>query len=325
MENRVLQTRVRFARNISAFPFPPAMTSALSQQVLEEVFLWSKCAFKAVDYQCIRLNDLAVEERLRLFHRHLISSDFLENTLERGLILSADEELSIMVNEEDHLRIQVLKQGYDLWKAFAEALEVHRDLENQFEFAFDHRLGYLTSCTTNVGTGMRASVQLHLPGLTLSNDTERIVQSFTNLGIEFRGTYGERSEVFGDVYQVSNKRTLGVSEDQIIRELEQVITMLLKAEDLARQQYILGNLQMEDRMYRAIGLIRYAKRLGYKESFDLLSLLRLGSEMMLSDFPSLLVIDLALDAIKAQSVLLQIQSEDKLATDRASSVRAILF
>lgn len=325
MENKVLNTRVRLARNLSAFPFPPAMTYELSHQVLESMMLWASSEGSHRGYRAIRLNTLDIEERLALFQRHLISSDFLENTLSRGLILSSDQTMSIMINEEDQLRIQVLKSGYHLWGALEEAASVHRQIEKVFDLSFHERLGYLTACTTNVGTGMRASVQLHLPGIALSKDADHLVQSFTHLGIELRGTYGERSEVFGDVYQVSNRRTLGVSEDQIIRELDQVVGMLLKTENLARERYILGEPLMEDKMYRAMGIVQYAKRLGYKEAFDLVSLIRLGSELSLEGFPDIHVIDEALEALKAQIAMHYIQPEDQLAANRATVMKRILF
>jgi protein arginine kinase len=325
MENKVLNTRIRLARNLRDFPFPPAMTYALSHQFLENMMLWVNTEGLSYDYKAIRLNALDLEDRLALFHRHLISSDFLENTLSRGLILSSDQTMSIMINEEDQLRIQVLKSGYHLLRALDEALAVHRQIEKAFDLAFHDRFGYLTACTTNVGTGMRASVQLHLPGIALSKDADHLIQSFTQLGIELRGTYGERSEVFGDVYQVSNRRTLGVSEEQIIRELDQVVGMLLKTENVARQRYILGEPLMEDKMYRAMGIIRYAKRLGYKEAFDLVSLVRLGSELSLKDFPDLLIIDDALEALKAQIAMHHIQHEDHLSASRATIMKRILF
>ena len=276
----IISSRVRLARNLSSYRFLDQMDASqqtqLNQAVVERLgelnlgenkleFLWT--------------DQLSSDQRQSLVERHLASADFIR----RGnnvLALSGDNSISVMINEEDHLRIQVIVPGLDLEKAYETVNQCDDFLNESFEYAFDERLGYLTTCMTNLGTGLRASVMMHLPALEAAGALNSIGNTVSKLGLTIRGTYGEGSNAYGSVYQISNQITLGISEEQAIENLKNVVNQILFSENEARKALQeRSKLALEDRVYRSYGILRYARSLSVEELYKLLSDVRLGVSM----------------------------------------------
>lgn len=269
----VVSTRIRLARNLAHYPFPNRMTVEQRREVVEAV-----C--DAVDQigglvlRRIELSSCAEREVLALVERHLISYDFARQS-GSTLLLSADERISIMINEEDHIRIQVMSAGMDLKEAYELADRVDTALDERLHFAFDDRLGYLTQCPTNLGTGMRASLMLHLPALQEGGAIRHIAGSVSKLGLTIRGAFGEGSQPQGAFYQMSNQVTLGISETAAMDNLIGIAEQIMKEEENARKQAA-QKPAFEDRVWRSLGLLKTARLLSNDEAMKLLSNVRLG-------------------------------------------------
>lgn len=276
----IISSRVRLARNLNAYRFLDRMDAEQQQELnravtekLKEINLGeNKLEFIWTD----RLTD---DQKQSLVERHLASSDFIR----RGnnvLALSEDNSISIMINEEDHLRIQVIVPGFDLEKAYETANQCDDFLNEGFEYAFDEHLGYLTTCMTNLGTGLRASVMMHLPALEAAGALGSIINTVSKLGLTIRGTFGEGSNAYGAVYQISNQITLGISEEQAIENLKNVVNQILYSENEARKNLQARNsLALEDRVYRSYGILKYVRSITAEELYKLLSDVRMGVSM----------------------------------------------
>lgn len=215
-----------------------------------------------------------------LVEKHLISPHLAENAVHGAVLLSGNEEISIMINEEDHIRIQCLFPGFQLTEALKAANEIDDWLEEYVNYAFDEKFGYLTSCPTNAGTGLRASVMMHLPGLVLTQQMNRIVPAINQLGLVVRGIYGEGSEALGNIFQISNQITLGKSEDDIVDDLKSVVGQIISQERSAREALAkTSNIQLEDRVFRSYGTLANSRIIETKEAARCLSDLRLGIDM----------------------------------------------
>lgn len=276
----VMSSRIRLARNIAGVPFPNMGDYASNTDVLEKIFhvLRKTPFFK--NGLIAKLSDLSDLEKQILLERHLISKEHLVNRLESGIAISAKQDLSIMVNEEDHLRIQVLKSGFRLSECWSLIEDVDSELEKELDFAFSPQVGYLTACPTNVGTGMRASIMLHLPGLVLMELINKVMQAIIKLGMTVRGFYGEGSEVLGNLFQISNQVTLGKSEKDIISNLNRVLNLVVEHERNSRELMRQKNEQrLQDRIGRAYGILANAHIISSKETISLLSALRMGMDM----------------------------------------------
>lgn len=271
----VVSTRIRLARNISEYPFPNKLntksSTALNNIIKEAVEKDNKYSLKFIE-----MKTLARFEAASMAERHIISPEFASDTDGRALLLSDDEDISIMLNEEDHIRLQVMKSGFALDEAYAIADDIDNSLSQKFNFAFDERIGYLTQCPTNLGTGMRASVMLHLPALTMSGQIHKLINTVSKLGLTFRGAFGEGTAAVGDMYQLSNQITLGISEEYAIKNLK-AITLQLCAQERALREEMLKDVTTEDRIFRAYGVLKWARILNTKELMENLSLVRLGS------------------------------------------------
>jgi protein arginine kinase len=273
----VISSRVRLARNLHRFPFLTMASPSLRAEVekfvrprLEEAKLPRKLAYWS-------LSEITPVERTLLVERHLISRELAQGEGERGVAVGPDEALSIMVNEEDHLRLQVIRSGLQLDEAYDEIDRMDTALEGSLNFAFSPRFGYLTACPTNVGTGMRISVMMHLPAAVLSKQMDKVLQSLQRLSYTVRGFYGEGTSPLGDFYQVSNQITLGKSERDIIAEMKKVIPEIIKFERSWRHKLLENEpKKLEDRVWRAYGILKHARRISSEEATDLLSALRLG-------------------------------------------------
>lgn len=273
----VLSSRVRLARNIRGWTFPHATDADRLCDLREEVFRAVLRDSPLASARRLQMEDLEELELQFLRERNLISSDLARFVLGRGLILAEDEGCGLMVNEEDHLRVQALAPGLDPAGCLARAGEVAQALDGGLGFAFDARLGYLTACPTNVGTGMRASALMHLPALVLTGDLERVLHGLRRLDFAVRGTYGEGSGAMGALFQISNAATLGQSEDQIVDHLKTHAGKVAECEEKARAALLdKDRLRLEDRIWRAWGKLTHARLLSTREALDALSDLRLG-------------------------------------------------
>jgi protein arginine kinase len=277
----VLSTRIRLARNLNHAPFAGRATAQQRALVLEAVdTAWPQCASARGGVR-ILLDELDGGERTVLHERHLVSKELMASAEGRpghsasALFLAG--ALGAMVNEEDHLRLQTLQSGFALQPSYAALDRLDRELGGVLPFAFHREFGYLTACPTNAGTGLRASVLIHLPGLVLTKEISKVLQGLAQVGLTFRGLYGEGSEVVGNFFQLSNQTTLGKSEDELLDHLGKIVRQVVDYEEQARQVLLRdAPTVIEDKVWRAYGLLRHARSLSFEEAMNLLSGVRLG-------------------------------------------------
>ncbi len=271
--------RIRLARNINGLPFPNRMSAddrrELNQRVKNAILNSNTSFSKTLKY--ISMCDIPEIQRYAMVERHIISPEFAAKTEESAIILSDDESISIMIGEEDHLRIQVITAGMDLKKAYDIAESIDTFLCDALHFAFDDELGYLTECPTNLGTGLRASVMLHLPALENSGEISTIIDTVSKIGFTVRGMYGEGSKSLASLYQISNQITLGISENSALENLKVITTQLIDKEEKARQN--LDIIKLEDVCWRAVGTLQNARILSSEEMINLVSRVKLGIGM----------------------------------------------
>lgn len=278
----VMSSRIRYARNVAGFPFPNRASGNERRELLALVKERTLNAGLADKLLWVDLEESPTLERLVLHERHLISKQHAKSSEPRAVAVSSpDEWLSIMVNEEDHLRIQVIRGGFDLPEALRAIDKVDDALETTLDFAFSQRFGYLTACPTNVGTGLRVSSMLHLPALKLSGEIEKVRRAAKALNVAVRGAFGEGSEAVGDIFQISNQTTLGKSETELLEELsERVIPEVVRYERQARGALLeKKSLYLEDRAHRALGVLLHARTIDADEALAQLSLVRLGAQL----------------------------------------------
>ncbi len=281
----VLSTRVRLARNIAGCMFPGSANTETKQRVVsyfDSVRERSKILNEGLYFKAPEFTEL---DKNFLIERHLISPVFLNGDLSKALYIDTSERVSIMVNEEDHLRIQGLSPGLDPRGAYKLARKFDKEISKHLEYDFDNDFGFLTACPTNAGTGMRVSVLIHLPGLVLTREIEKVISRITRTGLVVRGFYGEGSDVLGNLFQVSNQNTLGVSEDEIIDLIDHVTKEINENEAAARKRLMDEAADMmEDKIWRAYGLLQNARMLTADEVMNLLSAVRLGHAMKIINF-----------------------------------------
>lgn len=288
----VISTRIRLARNLKSFPFKEKITKKqqleLNEQVKEAL---SRANFGDTKWNLLYLQELSDMEQLSLVERHLVSRQFIENPENKLLVLSEDQSVSIMVNEEDHLRIQTLASGLNLSGAYRICDKLDDLLDEHLDYAFDDALGYLTVCPTNLGTGLRASVMLHLPALERSQIIPQLIKTVSRLGLTIRGTYGEGTGVVGATYQISNQVTLGLSEKTAVSNLQNVVQQIIENERAARAEIIKNNIDMIDEICRSYGILKYAKLLDSNEFYTHISNVRLGVSEGILDEVSLVTLN----------------------------------
>jgi protein arginine kinase len=324
----VISSRVRLARNIAGMPFPPAMTEEQGDDVAQRILCAVRKNADLTSYRFLQLRMMDEVSRAELVERHVASADLMRNPDIGAILLSADETVSLMINEEDHLRIQGLLPGNQIVEAASRALYAEAFIEKDVPLAFDKALGYLTSCPTNVGTGMRASMMLHLPALKLIGMLKILIDSVVKAGLAVRGIYGEGSEALGDMFQVSNQITLGVTEDDITGTIKAVCEQIVAKEHDARELLLANRrIETEDRLFRSWGLLKYARSVNSKEFMQLLSDTRLA--VALGFITGLDQTDLNKLMIAVQPAALQRQEGRELATEekdvtRANYIRGIL-
>lgn len=228
----------------------------------------------------LRIDDMKTNEKRVLVEKHLISPNLADQSKHGTVLLDKDEAISIMVNEEDHIRIQCLLPGFQLGKGLEKANQIDDWIEQRLTYAFDEKRGYLTSCPTNVGTGLRASVMMHLPALAMTQQLNRILPAINQLGLVVRGIYGEGSEALGNLFQISNQLTLGKSEEDIVEDLRGVVLQLIQQERSARENLLdQSRLQLEDRVHRSFGILAHSRMIESKEATQRLSNVRLGIDL----------------------------------------------
>ncbi|WOO42241.1 protein arginine kinase [Rubellicoccus peritrichatus] len=276
-ESVVLSTRVRLARNIDETPFPSRANKSQRREILarcQDAIAGLKMMQKG---SVLEMQNLSDPEKQVLVERHLISRELSNDKGESGVIVSRDQSCAIMINEEDHLRIQVLRAGYNFKGAWKVIDRIDTGLEDKLDFAFSPEWGFLTACPTNLGTALRASVMLHLPGLVMASQMEKVVRAVNQMGIAVRGLYGEGTDASGSIFQISNQQTLGESEQDIIKRLTGVLDTVIEQEQNARQK-LLENAapKVLDKIGRAFGALQNGHLLSSAEAMNLLSLIRLG-------------------------------------------------
>ena len=327
MSSTVLSSRVRLARNYEDLPFDTARKPEEAATCIARTA--NALALSGMDegFQLIRLNALTETQRKALAESRLISKDLLKEPETAAVLLRQEDALSIMINEEDHLRIQAVRSGLDLLSAASACFRVDDALSRQVVFAFDKQLGYLTACPTNTGTGMRASLLMHLPMLTICKQMGNVGQIVAKVGLTIRGVYGEGAEALGNLYQVSNQVTLGRTEQELISAVTAVGHQLTDMENVLREKTLAtSRVTLEDTVFRAWGLMKYARVMPLNEFFKHWSGVRLGADL------GLLPVKVAtLDAMleQAQDANLQSLAESPLTglqldAKRAECIRAML-
>lgn len=282
----VLSSRIRLARNLASYPFPLKAEKEQLQQVIAQVEKALENSEKLSCLKMLKFADLPAMERQILVEKHLISLQHGDNS-QGAILLQDDGAISVMVNEEDHLRIQCILPGLQLEEALEQADKIDDALSLQLEMAYDQDLGFLTCCPTNVGTGLRASVMLHLPALKYLGRLEAVLRSITKVGLAVRGTYGEGTKAYGNVFQISNQITLGRNELEIVDNIHRVTAQIVEHEKSARDILVKnGKVKLKDLTGRAYGILSNAYAIGSEEAMQLLSDLRLGVDTeMISGIP----------------------------------------
>lgn len=320
----VISSRVRLARNLADFIF---LTVAKDVQRTEiEKFIHEKLnsARLSSTMTYMNLNELSSSDREFLVERHLISLDHAKGNGSRGVAFDNRESWSVMVNEEDHLRIQVLRSGFQLGAAWKEIDELDNKLERHLVYAFSPQFGYLTACPTNVGTGLRISIMLHLPALSMTKQIEKVFDALRRIKYTVRGFYGEGTRASSDFYQISNQVSLGKSEKEVIIEMQNVMPEIIQYERTWREKLLHEpSKKLKDRISRAYGILRYANAISSEETMELLSAVRLGVNLKL-------ICGLSIDTINelfilSQPVHLQKIAKRSLSPDERDVLRAELI
>lgn len=317
----VMSSRVRLARNIKDAAFPGWAKKPERVRILEIIRPAISTLPEMKDSFAESMDNLSTLDKQILVERHLISREHAAKSSGSGLVLNREETLSVMINEEDHMRMQALRPGLQIRHAWNAINQVDSELEGKLDYAFNADLGYLTACPTNIGTGIRVSAMLHLPGLVLAEQINPIIQSVNKLGLAVRGLYGEGTEALGNVFQVSNQMTLGESENGIVERLEKVLGQIIEHEENARATLLEKKAKMVlNHIGRAYGILANAHTITSKETMNLLSLMRLGVD--LGVFPGVdrsLVDELFL---VTQPAHLQKQHSEKLTAEERDLLRA---
>lgn len=274
----VISSRVRLARNLEDIPF----CNRLSKEDINRVLNISKQALNNLGYgiRVMLLKDMDDITKLSLVEKHIVSPDFAFNKSETGMIgINDDENICIMINEEDHIRIQVLSAGLELQNSLNLAVEIDKKLGELLNYAYSEKYGFLTACPTNCGTGLRVSSMVHLPALSSTGNIRKVLEVVDKFGMNIRGLYGEGTKTKGNIYQISNKQTLGITENDTIKNLKIIVDKIIEQERLARHILAKNSIELEDRVYRAYGLFVNCKKISGEECSKLLSEIRLGTDM----------------------------------------------
>jgi protein arginine kinase len=317
----VISSRVRLARNLRNHAFPGWAKKTERLQILEVVKPSVEALSEMADAHSVYSQDLSALEKQVLVERHLISREHAAKGVGSAVVMNRKQTLSIMINEEDHLRMQSIRSGLQLKHVFRMIDKVDTELEGKLDFAFHPQLGYLTACPTNVGTGMRASAMVHLPALVVSEQINQVIQAVNKIGLAVRGLYGEGTEALGNLFQVSNQTTLGEKEDEIIARLQKVIEQIIEHEQNARAGLLQKSpTKLLDHVGRGYGILRHAHSMSSKEALNLLSFMKLGID--LSFFPEEFRCPIDELFMETQPAHLQKGTQQKLAAEERDALRA---
>ncbi len=317
----VVSSRVRLARNLRDFAFPGWAKKSERAMILEKIRSCVEALPEMNDALSENLSDLSALEKQVLVERHLISREHAAKGVGSAVVINRKQTLSIMVNEEDHMRMQGIRSGLQLKNAFRILSKVDCALEEKLDFAFDSKLGYLTACPTNVGTGMRASAMLHLPALVISEQINQVVQAVNKIGLAVRGLYGEGTEAMGNLFQISNQITLGEREEEIVSRLHKVIEGIIEHEQNARQMLLQTRPEvLLDNAGRGYGILTNAYSMSSKEALNLLSYIKLGIDLGI--FPENYRLDIDRLFMETQPAHLQKNSQRKLNAEERDALRA---
>jgi protein arginine kinase len=317
----VLSTRVRLARNLSGVPFTHRAREEQLVMVYSSILSAVRKTPALTQSLALEMRELTPLDRQFLVERHLISNDLADNGKLRGLLVLPDESISAMVNEEDHLRLQALASGFQLKSAWESVNAIDDELAQDLDYAFSDELGYLTACPTNVGTGMRASVLIHLPSLVLTKQIGRVLQGITQVGLAVRGFYGEGSQIMGNFFQISNQTTLGQNERETIDSLERVTKQIIDSEQRARDELLKdARVQIEDKIWRAYGTLRHSRVISSSEVVNLSSAVRFGVALRIEGLASVQILNELL--VRCQPAHLQVQAGRELEARERNVMRA---
>jgi protein arginine kinase len=320
----VMSSRVRLARNLQGHPFPTWAKKNERVKTFELIRPAVESLPQLADAFSSGLDKLTSMEKQLLVERHLVSREHAAKSAGSGVVFTRDESLCVMINEEDHLRMQVLKPGLQVDEAWKQLDELDSALEKKLEYAFSDDFGYLTACPTNLGTAIRVSAMLHLPGLVLSEQINQIINSVNKLGLAVRGLYGEGTEALGNVFQVSNQMTLGESESQIVTRLGKVLKQIIEHEENARMTLLEDKSStVYNHIGRAYGILANSHIIASKEAMNLLSLLRLGVDLNMFNGVDRAVIDELF--LGTQPAHLQQQHSGKLGAEERDVLRATML
>ncbi|MDF2543996.1 MAG: putative ATP:guanido phosphotransferase Hore [Herbinix sp.] len=283
----VISSRVRLARNLSKYPFPSKLTDEQADELVDEVKEVTSSLTENQNrkfYSC-SVSTLSDIDKTAMVERHIVSPLLAEKKQVTGLILSEDETISIMINEEDHIRIQAIVGGMNLEQAYEEANRIDDMTNEKLSFSYDEKYGYLTACPTNVGTGMRASYMVFLPALSSARMMQKLMEEVSKYGVTIRGIYGEGTKSLGSIYQISNQKTLGISEREILENLNRIVVQVVKQER-KRREYMLSVSadEIEDQVYRTYGVLKYSRQISSTDAMTLLSQLKFGADCGLIKF-----------------------------------------
>lgn len=317
----VVSSRIRLARNLVHFPFLNYVDETVKGEIANEL----KPLISQITTPCqLELEDVQSLDRIErqvLVERQLISREQSEASGPRLVAISENQSTSIMINEEDHIRMQVINSGYDLESCWKDINALDDAIESQTTYAFSEQFGYMTSCPTNVGTGIRVSVMLHLPALVQTKEIQKVFQGMQKMHLAVRGSYGEGSQAMGDFYQVSNQMTLGYSESQLIKNLKEILPKVIDYERRCREALLKENRRgLQDQIARAFGILKNAHQISSRETMELLSLVRLGATLGMVDVLDLPTINKLF--IQTQPAHLQKMNHETMETEERNVVRA---
>lgn len=274
----VVSSRIRLARNIIEYPFETRCSKKENEEIVNKI----KEVLPSIGYglKILNLKDMDDITKMSLVEKRLVSPDFVMNKNDIGAIaINEEENICIMINEEDHLRLQVFAPGFEIEELLKLMVEIDTKFGKALNYAYNDKYGYLTACPTNVGTGMRVSVMVHLPALTKTGNIQKVLHIINNFGMNIRGIYGEGSKAAGDMYQISNKQTLGVSEEEIINNMKIIVEKIIEQERLARKYLAKHSIELEDKVYRSFGIISNCKKISSEEAREILSDVKLGTDL----------------------------------------------
>ena len=274
----VVSSRIRLARNIIEYPFETRCSKKENEEIVNKI----KEVLPSIGYglKILKLKDMDDITKMSLVEKRLVSPDFVMNKNDIGAIaINEEENICIMINEEDHLRLQVFAPGFEIEELLKLMVEIDTKFGKALNYAYNDKYGYLTACPTNVGTGMRVSVMVHLPALTKTGNIQKVLHIINSFGMNIRGIYGEGSKAAGDMYQISNKQTLGVSEEEIINNMKIIVEKIIEQERLARKYLAKHSVELEDKVYRSFGVISNCKKISSEEAREILSDVKLGTDL----------------------------------------------